>query len=181
MFDIGGGKRGGLFFNGVCVVVLLLSLWLPTGTFAQAISRPSLRAGQLPTELQFDGILDEAAWSAADVIPSLAMYEPIEGGELAGSTTVRVLANARTIVVGVICEDPVGSEIVSFSKARDSELRNEDHVKFILDTFLDGRTGYIFAVNPSGARYDALGDRNGEGESDTVDRDPLQAQVGQCG
>ena len=34
----------------------------------------------------------------------------------------------------------------------------------VLDPFLDGRTGYIFAVNPGGARYDALVARRGEGE-----------------
>jgi len=110
-------------------------------------------------------LLEEPAWAAADAIGGLTMFEPTEGIPLSGRTTVRVLANARNLVIGVICEDPDGSGIVSFSKARDSQLRSEDHIKFILDTFMDGRTGYIFSVNPSGARYDALVDRNGEGES----------------
>ncbi len=165
MIDIGGGKHGGGASACAWLVVIVVLLALPADANAQNGNLPSLRAGELSTELSLDGILDEPAWASADAIPSLTMYEPVEGDELGGSTTVRVLANSRTIVVGVICEDPVGSGIVSFSKARDSELRSEDHVKFILDTFLDGRTGYIFAVNPSGARYDALVDRNGEGES----------------
>ena len=50
---------------------------------------------------------------------------------------------------------------MSYSKARDAEPRSEDHVKIIFDTFLGGRSGYIFAVNPSGARYDALGQPGG--------------------
>src|SRR2546426_8487173 len=32
----------------------------------------------------------------------------------------------------------------------------EDHVRIVLGPFLDGRSGYVFAVNPTGARYDAL-------------------------
>jgi hypothetical protein len=60
------------------------------------------------------------------------------------------------MVIGVLCNDPDPSGIVSFSKARDSELDDEDHVLFVLDTFLDGRSGYVFAVNPSGTRFDGL-------------------------
>jgi len=165
MIDIGGGKHGGLSYMNKCLAALLVLFAFPAAGLAQNGNSPSLRVGDLPAEFRLDGQLDEAAWAAADVISSLTMFEPIEGGELGGRTTVRVLASARTIVVGVLCEDPVGSGIVSYSKARDSELRSEDHVKFIFDTFLDGRSGYIFAVNPTGARYDALVDRNGEGES----------------
>jgi hypothetical protein len=165
MIDIDGRKHRRVFYYGVCLAALFGLLVSPATTHAQTDNRPSLRVGDLSTDLRLDGILDESAWAAADVIASLTMYEPTEGGELGGSTTVRVLADARTIVVGVMCTDPVGSGIVSYAKARDSQLRNEDHIKFIFDTFMDGRTGYIFAVNPSGARYDALVDRNGEGES----------------
>ena len=132
---------------------------------AQEAHRPTLRAGSLPPDLQLDGVLDEDAWTAADAIGSLTMIDPVEGGPLTGHTTVRVLASAREIVIGVICWDPDPAGIVSYSKARDSQLRGEDHIKIIFDTFLDRRSGYIFAVNPSGARYDALVARQGEGEN----------------
>jgi hypothetical protein len=51
---------------------------------------------------------------------------------------------------------------VSFSKKRDPDLDNEDHVGFVIDTFLDGRSGYVFAVNPEGARFDGLVEPGGE-------------------
>ena len=35
----------------------------------------------------------------------------------------------------------------------------------VLDTYLDGRSGYVFIVNPHGARYDALVANQGEGEN----------------
>jgi len=35
----------------------------------------------------------------------------------------------------------------------------------VLDTFRDGRSGYVFAVNPGGARYDALVNPGGETEN----------------
>jgi len=67
-----------------------------------------------------------------------------------------VLANDRELVIGVVAYDPEPDAIVSFSKSRDPHLKAEDHVILVLDTHLDGRSGYTFAVNPTGARYDAL-------------------------
>jgi hypothetical protein len=136
---------------------------------AQDSSRPTLRVGRIAGPITLDGTLDEPSWSATDSIPVLTMIEPIEGGVLVGRTTVRVLADADALIIGIDCHDPDASGIVSFSKARDSELENEDHVKLILDTFLDGRSGYVVAVNPSGARYDALVADYGEGENSAWD------------
>ena len=80
------------------------------------------------------------------------------------TTTVRVLADAHDLVIGIRANDPDPSRIVSTSKARDPEMDKEDHVKIILDPFLDGRTGFVFAVNPGAARYDALVARTRNGE-----------------
>jgi len=127
--------------------------------------RPSLRVGRLNSGFRLDGVLSEPEWKTADRISQLTMTEPLEGGSLVGATSVSVLADARNIVIGILAGDPDPSGIVSYSKIRDPQLRNEDHIKVVLDPFLDGRSGYIFAVNPSGARYDALVARRGEGES----------------
>jgi len=152
-----------------CRGVLLVVLGLMPATLFGQDGRPTLRVGDLPAELNLDGRLDEPIWLTALAIPYLTMTEPVEGGDLVGTTVVRVLADSRMIVIGIACSDPEPSRIVSYSKARDSELRGEDHIKFILDTFLDGRSGYIFAVNPSGARYDALVANFGEGENSDWD------------
>jgi len=50
-------------------------------------------------------------------------------------------------------------------------LTSEDHVRVVIGPFLDGRSGYVFAVNPSGARYDGL--INPGGESDNPDWDGI--------
>lgn len=127
-------------------------------------ARPALEVGHLTRDLRLDGRLDEPAWAAAERIESLTMIEPVEGGPLVASTSVWVLADPEDIVVGVLARDPDPKRIVSFTKVRDDPMRNEDHVKIVLDPFLDGRSGYVFAVNPGGARYDALVARRGEGE-----------------
>jgi hypothetical protein len=73
-----------------------------------------------------------------------------------------VLVTANAVVFGVTALDPEPAGIVGFSRARDADLADEDHVRLVLDTFLDGRSGYVFAVNPNAARYDALVSERGE-------------------
>ena len=118
----------------------------------------------LEGDIRLDGRLTEEAWSRAVAIDHLTMIEPVEGGTPMARTVVRVLADPHYLVFGVEAFDPDPSGIVSTSKARDPQLRSEDYVKIVLDPFLDGRTGYVFAINPGGARYDALVTRRGEGE-----------------
>jgi hypothetical protein len=131
--------------------------------------RPFLSVGALEGDLDLDGLLDEDAWENAPAIAGLTMIEPVEGGNLTGHTRVQVLASPRYLVIGIQAADPDPDGIVSTSKARDPELRAEDYIKVVLDPFLDGRTGYIFALNPGGARYDALVARRGEGEDSQWD------------
>lgn len=124
--------------------------------------RPSLRAGAIRGDIQIDGRLGEADWQNAAPIDDLTMIEPIQGGAPTGRTEVKVLANERAIVIGIRCLDPEPSRIVAFTKERDGSFDNEDHVVVVLDPFQDGRSGYVFSVNPGGARFDGLVISNGE-------------------
>jgi len=129
----------------------------PTG---DAAATPTLRAGSRSrgssSSVSLDGRLDEPVWKTVDSIGNLVTVEPEEGGTPAGQTIVKVLTSAGELIIGVVCLDPNPAGIVSFSKARDADLESEDHIVIVLDPFQDGRSGYVFAVNPSGARFDGL-------------------------
>jgi Domain of unknown function (DUF5916) len=129
----------------------------------------SLQASALAGSVRLDGVLDEPEWSAADAIPDLTMIEPLEGDAPTGRTSVRVLATDEALYIGIVCEDPEPEGIVSFTKQRDGNLRSEDNVRIVLDTFLDGRSGYVFQINPNGARYDALISPGGDAENSNWD------------
>ena len=136
-------------------------------TQGAATARPTLAVGVLDGSVRVDGVLDEAAWASAPALPGLTMTEPDEGASPVAATVVRVLADAHALVIGILARDPDPSGIVSTSKARDPQMDKEDYVKVVLDPFLDGRTGYIFAVNPGGARYDGLVDRSARNGEDS--------------
>ena len=134
-----------------------------------ALERPVLRIGPLAGEFRLDGRLDEPAWSTADSIPSLTQIEPSEGALPSARTVVRVLASDAELIVGIRADYPEGVGLVSFARHRDASLSNEDHVRIVLDTYRDGRSGYVFSINPNGARYDALVANQGEGENSNWD------------
>jgi uncharacterized protein DUF5916 len=136
----------------------------------RAQDAPSLRATPLPAQIAIDGLLSEAAWESAEAIDDFRQTDPVEGAMPSSRTRVQVLADARSIVIGVVCEQPE-ARVVSFSVRRDAALDAEDHVRVVLGPFADGRSGYVFAVNPTGARYDAL--INPGGDSDNPDWDGI--------
>ncbi|RLD26747.1 MAG: hypothetical protein DRI75_11090, partial [Bacteroidetes bacterium] len=133
--------------------------------FSQSTERPSFEAGKLKGDIKIDGILDETDWKNAPVLVQFLTTEPTEKGTPSYPTFVRVIANEKFVVFGIECKDSSPNEIVKFSKIRDADLDDEDHIKIVLDPFLDGQSGYIFAVNAYGARYDALVSNRGESEN----------------
>ncbi|UCH64981.1 MAG: carbohydrate binding family 9 domain-containing protein, partial [Ignavibacterium sp.] len=151
---------------------IILLLPLINNTFGQeeeeeeeevVTEKPMLKANQLSSDFNFDGLFSIIDWNAGtDSISDLITIDPVEGGEPEAPTVVKVFTGPNDIIVAVRCFDKFPNDITAFSKARDSELAEEDHIVIVFDTFLDGRSGYVFAVNPSGARTDGLVIEQGE-------------------
>ena len=141
--------------------LLAMTCWgvvAPHAATAQCCNRmvPHLRAGRLAAPIVLDGRLDEAMWAAADSAAPLTQVTPVEGASPASRTVVKVLANSHEIVFGITAYGAPGVPITSFTRSRDFDAGDEDYVAVTLDTFRDGRSGYVFAVNPNGARADGL-------------------------
>ncbi len=150
------------------VQLALVLLVLPALAGAQA-GVPAVRAGTLPAAIAIDGRLDEPAWATAEAVGGFLQTDPSEGEPASAATVVRVLAGSKALVIGIVCDEPEPARMVSFSVRRDASLNNEDHVRIVLGPFLDGRSGYVFAVNPSGARYDGVIEPGGERDSSDWD------------
>jgi len=157
-----------------------LAFWLACVGFVVLTARgvaagqdhaPRIRAGTLVEGLVIDGVLNEPGWASAEAGDTFVQVDPSEGAPPTARTVVRVLASAQAVVIGIVCEEPDPGKIVSFSVRRDAPLGSEDHVRVVLGPYMDGRSGYVFAVNPSGARYDGL--INPGGESDNANWDGI--------
>ena len=145
-------------------LLVTLFLFFPILLCLAQSSRPTDVSSITEDEVQSDGKLDESAWINASLLTDFLTTVPVQGGTPSKMTMVKILSNERYIVFGIECKDDP-SAITNFSKLRDTDLSNEDYVKIIIDPFLDGQSGYIFSVNPNGARYDALVSNRGESEN----------------
>jgi len=66
---------------------------------------------------------------------------------------VRIIYDKTSLYIGIRCYDSEPRKISANSMQHDnSEERNEDQISIILDPFQDKRSGYLFIVNPKGAR-----------------------------
>ena len=144
-----------LLTTAACVIV----------TSALSGQRPALRARILTEPPVLDGQLNEGSWQGADSIVAFTQTDPAEGKPGSGRTVVRVLVSRDALYIGIVAASPPNTPIVAYARDRDASLSSEDHVKIVIDSYLDGRSGYVFAVNPNGARYDALIVSQGESES----------------
>jgi hypothetical protein len=108
-----------------------------------------------PIDLSLDGRLDEAVWQAATPITDFTQQEPVEGGVPSEETEIRVIYDDDNLYIGaIIYDDPDG--ILAFQRERDAFLSTDDRFMWILDTFLDGRTGYYFEINAAGLMGDGI-------------------------
>ena len=107
--------------------------------------------------ITLDGQLDEAVWRRAQMASDFRQIDPDNGMPATESTEVRIAFDSNTMYLGVIAHDSEGSRgLTRYQKRRDEYLQSDDKVVWTIDTFLDGRSGYFFETNPSGAMSDAL-------------------------
>lgn len=149
--------------------LVLSFLCFPFLVLSQDEEKPEMAAASVTGSILLDGHLAEADWEQAQLVDAFKTVVPDEGGTPSGRTTMRVLTHPRYLLIGVECFDEDPSGIVNFSKLRDSDLEDEDHIRIVIDPFLDGQSGIILAVNASGARYDALVSNRGESENEDWD------------
>jgi hypothetical protein len=105
--------------------------------------------------LHVNGELTEEAWALATPISDFTQQEPVEGAQPSERTEIRVVFDDDNLYIGALLfDDPEG--ILAHQKRRDAGLGTDDRFMWILDTFLDGRTGYFFEINPAGLMGDGL-------------------------
>jgi hypothetical protein len=102
-----------------------------------------------------DGALDEPDWSRAPVANGFIQSEPREGETASEETEVRILYDTTNLYIGVLARDREPNAILTAELAKDFNRQSGDAFEIVLDTFGDGRNGYMFATNARGAKWDA--------------------------
>ena len=109
-----------------------------------------------------DGRLDEAFWSRAMPATDFIQVDPDNGRPATEETEVRIVYTRNALYMGVRAFDSEPERWLGFQRRRDEFLSSDDRFMWTIDTFLDGRSGYFFEMNPSGLMADAVFGVNGQ-------------------
>ena len=121
-------------------------------------NRPVIEAERLRDgeSVVIDGALDEAVWQRAVPVSDFKQRDPRPGDDATERTEVRVAIDGRRLLIGVVCFDSEPDRLLANQMQRDQPFSGDDRFLWGLDTYLDGRTGYFFEINPAGAMGDGL-------------------------
>ena len=128
-------------------------------TSAQEPAGPAVRtvsAVRTAAAVAIDGVLDEAAWSSAVAATDFRQRDPDNGAPATERTEVRLLYDADRLILGVTLHDSEPDRLLGNQMQRDQPFLADDRFMWTIDTFLDGRSGYYFEINPAGAMGDGL-------------------------
>ena len=115
---------------------------ITTATAARAESPPVI-----------DGSDRDPVWAKAAPITDFRTFEPVDDGEPRFRTEARVTNDESNLYVLVRAFDPHPDSIIGLLSRRDVKTQS-DQIKIMIDSYHDRRTGYEFAVNPSGVKRD---------------------------
>ncbi len=131
----------------------------------------TLRAFRLAAPLNVDGALDDPVYDEVPAAGGFLQQEPNEGAPASEETRVWVFYDADNLYVAAELDEAGGGRRIANEMRRDNmRIGWNDSFQFVLDTFHDGRNGFLFHTNPLGALYDAqvTDERNTNSDWNTV-------------
>jgi hypothetical protein len=137
----------------------VLAVCVPASASAQdRASRPTMTAVPVPAgaSVRIDGVLDEPVWRTAQPATGFLQRDPDNGAPATERTEVRVVFESDRLIVGATLFDSEPDRLLGNQLQRDQSFSADDRFIVTLDTFADGRGGYVFQTNPVGAQADAL-------------------------
>lgn len=114
----------------------------------------TIKAVRIETPPNIDGKLDDPCWQKSAKTGELLQFEPQRGEPATQPTTIYVGYDANNLYVAFECFKTDMNQLAANLTRRDSFFFSDDHVEVLIDTFLDGRNCYAFALNPLGTQTD---------------------------
>jgi hypothetical protein len=139
---------------GRVIVILLFIISSFPDAAAAVPGQKSVSAVPADGVIKIDGVLSEPVWQGEGV-SGFTQKDPLDGQPETEKTTVWVAYDADYLYVAARLTDRDPKGIVSRLGRRDDEVES-DWFYFGIDPYYDKRSGYFFAVNPSGGIMDGI-------------------------
>src|SRR3954466_13305581 len=121
-----------------------------------ASGQVTVRAIKLDTPLNVDGKLDDEVYGRERSFGDFVQVAPKYGAAISERTEIWVMYDDEYMYVTCRCWDsePPDKWIANELRRDTNQLRQNDHLGVMFDTFYDRRSGFLFYANPLGARAD---------------------------
>ncbi len=116
------------------------------------LNQKIVQAYRTDEPIVLDGRLDEKVWKNAPAT-GFTQNDPKDGDPSSEKTDVWVAYDDKSLYVAAFCHDSNPKGIIGLLGRRDTQI-DSDWFMFAVDPYYDKRTGYLFAVNPSGSIMD---------------------------
>ena len=103
---------------------------------------------------EIDGALTDLCWKKAARAGRFVQYDPLPGEPATQPTKVYLAYDQNRLYVGFECFKDDMNKLAAKSTRRDSRFFSDDYVEVLIDTYLDKRNCYAFALNPLGTQRD---------------------------
>jgi len=133
------------------ILFLILSI---NQIFAQKSEPSNINAYKTTEKIKFDGELTESVWQNTPHISNFTQRDLNYGEPITEKTEVAVIYDKNTLYIGIWCYQTDASKIVAKNMNRDFDYRSDDNFQILISPFNDNRNGYLFVINPNGARAD---------------------------
>ena len=121
-----------------------------------SIPRPILNALRITDNITLDGLLNEASWSRAKATNRRwIQITPDPGMPASEHTVIRILYDDKNLYVGAVLHDSDPENLIIPGLEQDYDVPNSDMLGLAFDTYHDQQNGFVFAINPGGAVWDA--------------------------
>ena len=130
--------------------------------------RATVRAVRVEEPIVLDGRLDESIYDATLPLSGFIQQVPNEGAPASEQTEAWLLFDDTNIYLAARCYDsaPPDEWIANDMRRDTAQLRQNDTLAIILDTYYDRRNGVAFYTNPLAARADFAITNEGNPNSD---------------
>jgi hypothetical protein len=139
--------------NAKSILFILFLAW-NFNAFSQHSTPDTINAKSIG-KINFNGNLNDSFWTTAQTVTNFTQRELDFGKPATERTKVAVVYDQLALYIGVWCYQQKDKIIAKFLQ-RDFDYDTEDNFEVIISPFNDKRNGYLFIINPNGARADLL-------------------------
>lgn len=113
-----------------------------------------LAINKTASPIRIDGMLDDPAWSSADVAKDFFMVLPMDTSAARVRTEVRMTYDDQNLYLVASCFHAVPGPYYVESLRRDFVFGKNDNFLLFMDPFDDQTNGFSFGANAAGAQWD---------------------------